>query len=118
METARILKRVCDAIEDKKGSGILILDLSGISSFTDFFVICQGQNQRQNQAISDAVREVVKKEFGIGPGHVEGYQEASWILVDYLNFVVHIFLPDTRQFFKLERLWSDGVKVQPEALSA
>ncbi len=82
------------------------------------FVICHGQNSRQNQAICDEILERLKKEKHRSPTHIEGYQHADWILMDYLDFVVHIFSPRTRQSYKLEKLWGDGVKVQPKALTA
>lgn len=113
-----LLRKVCEAIEDKKGEDILILDISTISSFTDFFVICHGFNARQNQAISDAIKERLKKEDKILPAHIEGYQSAEWILMDYLGCIVHIFSPEGRDFYKLERLWNDGEVVEPQAVNA
>ncbi|MGH9341709.1 MAG: ribosome silencing factor [Acidobacteriota bacterium] len=116
--TKEVIKRVYQAIDDKKGEEVMILDVSAISSFTDFFVICHGNNERQNQAICDEIREKLKKEMKINPAHIEGYQQADWILMDYLDFVVHIFSQQARQFYKLEKLWSDGVEIEPRALSA
>jgi ribosome-associated protein len=112
------LAKVCQAIEGKKGEDILVLDISEISSFTDFFVLCHGHNEKQVQAISDAVREVLTKEEQTRPVHVEGYRNAAWVLLDYLDFVVHIFSEPTRHFYKLEKLWSDGTEVNRHALSA
>jgi len=117
-ETKALLKKVFEAIDAKKGERILILDISKISSFADFFVICHGHNIRQNQAISDEIRERLKKEDGITPAHVEGYQSAEWILMDYLNCIVHIFSPEAREFYKLERLWNDGEEVKPKVVTA
>ena len=116
-KTKTLLNKVCKAIESKKGDEITILDVSKISSFTDFFVICHGNN-RQNQAICDEIMERLKKEEHRSPTHVEGYPHADWILMDYLDFVVHIFSPRTRQTYKLEKLWGDGVEVEPRALTA
>lgn len=113
-----VLKKVCQAIESKKGEEIAILDISQVSSFTDFFIICQGGNPKQNQAICDEIRAKLKKEAHLVPSHMEGYQEAEWILVDYLNFVVHIFSIGARRFYALERLWSDGVSIQVPAQTA
>lgn len=110
------LSRVVSLIEDKKGDGILVLDISEISSFSDFFVMCQGYNQRQNQAICDSIKETLKAEFKVSPSHVEGYEGAEWILMDYLDFVVHIFSPEARAYYKLERLWNDGKVVQTVAV--
>ena len=112
--TKNLLRRICEAIDDKKGEDILILDISKISSFTDVFVICHGFNARQNQAISDAIKERLKKEERVNPAHVEGYKAAEWILMDYLDCIVHIFTPEAREFYKLERLWNDGKVVEPQ----
>ncbi len=117
-KTKTLLKKVCEAIESKQGDEVTILDVSKISSFTDFFVICHGHNIRQNQAICDEILERLKKEEHRPPTHVEGYQHADWILMDYLDFVVHIFSLRTRQSYKLEKLWGDGIQVKPKALSA
>lgn len=117
-ETKAVLSKVCQAIEDKKGEGIVILDISDISSFTDYFVICNGLNRLQNQAICDEIRLRLKRDQNLVPSHIEGYDEAEWILMDYLQFVVHIFSEETREFYKLERLWSDGEEIEPAALIA
>lgn len=116
--TESILKKVCKTIDDKKGEETLVLDVSKVSSFTDYFVICHGYNERQNQAICDGIVEQLKKEDNLRPSHVEGYRQAEWILIDYMDFVVHIFSLRSRQFYKLEKLWSDGVELHPEALGA
>ncbi len=116
--TEAILKKVCKTIDDKKGEETLVLDVSKVSSFTDYFVICHGYNERQNQAICDGIVEQLKKEDNMRPSHIEGYQQAEWILIDYLDFVVHVFSVRSRQFYKLEKLWSDGVELHPEALGA
>lgn len=117
-KTKKVLRKICEIIDEKKGEDILVLDISEVSSFADFFIICHGYNQKQNQAICDGIRETLKKEYRLHTDHVEGYQQADWILMDYLNFVVHIFSPQARQFYKLDRLWSDGVQLEPKALSA
>ena len=117
-QTEAILNKVCEAIEGKKGDDITILDVSRISSFTDFFVICQGDNNKQNQAICDKIVEKLKKEEHRFPTHIEGYQHAEWILMDYLDVVVHIFSAQTRQSYKLEKLWSDGIEIKPKVLTA
>ena len=112
------LAKVCQAIEGKKGEDIQVLDISQISSFTDFFILCHGNNEKQIQAICDAIREVLAKEEQTRPAHVEGYRNAAWVLLDYLDFVVHIFSEPTRRFYNLEKLWSDGTEVNRHALSA
>ena len=116
-DTKKKLKRVCDAINDKKGLDIALLDVHEIASFTTYLVICDGGNRKQTQAICDAVMQAMKEEK-LSPAHVEGYSEAQWILVDYLEFVVHIFTTDTREFYGLERLWGDGIRVELQALTA
>ena len=113
-----ILRLVCKAIADKKGEDVTVLDVSDISSFADFFVICNGTNARQNQAISDSVAAALKTQMGITPAHIEGFDNAEWILLDYLDFVVHVFSESARDFFKLEKLWSDAVKLPTTALTA
>ncbi len=117
-KTKTVLRKVCEAIESKKGGEVTILDVSKISSFTDFFVICHGNNEKQNQAICDGIMERLKKEKHGFPVHVEGYQHAEWILMDYLDFVVHILSPRSRRSYQLEKLWGDGIEVKPKALTA
>ena len=116
-KTRTLLQKVCAAIEDKKGENLIVLDISTISSFTDYFVICHGFNARQNQAISDEIKERLKREESVSPAHVEGYQSAEWILMDYLDCIVHIFSPESREFYKLERLWNDGKVINPQAVN-
>lgn len=111
------LSEVYSAIDSKKGEEIRFLDLRKVCSFTDFFVICQGNNSKHNQAICDEIVARLKKN-GERPASIEGYENAEWILVDFLNFVVHIFAPETRTFYKLEKLWSDAEIIQPDALTA
>lgn len=118
MNTVEAVKTVCEAIEEKKGTDVVILDISKISSFADYFVICSGFNPRQNQAICDGIRERLKRQNPEVRSHIEGYREADWILLDYLDYVIHIFSPEAREFYKLERLWNDGETVDLEALIA
>jgi ribosome-associated protein len=99
------------AAESKKAQDVVVLDLREVTSFTDYFVICSGTNARQNQAISDEVYLQLKK-GGELPVSLEGYEHAEWILQDYGDFVVHVFLPQTREFYDLERLWRHGKPVQ------
>lgn len=103
-----LLTLVYEAIQDKKGEQILVVDIAEISSFTDFFVICQGNNERQNRAICDEVLNRLKKCEKLRPSHIEGYEAGEWILLDYMNFVIHIFSLRTREFYQLEKLWRDG----------
>ena len=97
---------------DKKAVNMVALDLRPVASFTEFFVVCSGTNQRQVQAIADEISEQLKKQLGQSPVRVEGYNTAEWLLMDYGDFVVHIFDKDARDFYDLERLWRDAVKVE------
>ena len=103
------------AAEEKKALDIKVLDLTGVSSFTDFFVICTGSSAKQNQAISDEVAMRMKKR-GELPLSVEGYNQAEWVLTDYGDVVVHALTPKARTYYDLERLWREGkpVEIPPE----
>jgi len=103
------------AAESKKATDIKVLDLSGITSFTDYFVICTGNNQRQIQAIADEVQMQLKN-AGERPLSVEGYDQAEWVLADYGDFLVHIFSPKSREYYSLERLWKSAkeIEIPPE----
>jgi ribosome-associated protein len=105
------IKRAADAAADKKSEDLVILDLRKASAFTDFFVICTGANVRQVQAIADAVQEALRAE-GIRPSLVEGYERGQWVLIDYFDFIVHVFSPATRAFYGLERLWGDAKRIE------
>jgi ribosome-associated protein len=96
---------------DKKASDVVILDLRHTPAFTDFFVLCSGQSTRQVKAIADAVEETLRA-AKIRPAHVEGYDRAEWILMDYFTFIVHVFTPQTRAFYSLERLWGDAKRIE------
>lgn len=107
MERQGVLDAV-RACEAKKGAGTMVLELEkGSSAFTDFFVICSGSNPRQVQAISDEVEQQLAKS-GIRRQSIEGYNQADWILLDYVDFIVHIFSESTRKFYDLERLWKSA----------
>src|SRR5213593_2029228 len=92
---------------DRKALDIVQLDLREIIGYTDYFVICSGRTDRQTKAIHDAIHEGMKSEHGILPRRVEGLPGARWILMDYLDTVVHVFTPETRDFYRLEQLWGD-----------
>ncbi len=100
-----------DAALDKKAEDVAILDLKALTSFTDYFVVCHGLSGRQVQAISDRVEEKLK-ETRRRPAHIEGHAGGEWILMDYLDFVVHIFTEEKRKYYALERLWSDAPRVR------
>ena len=96
---------------DKKAIDPVLLDMREASSFTDFFLICTGANVRQVQAIADAVEEALRQ-HDMKPALVEGYDRADWILIDYFDFIVHVFAPTTRDFYSLERLWGDAKRIE------
>ncbi len=97
---------------DKKATDIVALDLREIASFTEFFAIASGSNQRQVQAVADEISDQLKKQFGSRPVRVEGYSTAEWVLLDYGDFVFHVFNGDAREFYDLARLWRDAKKVE------
>jgi ribosome-associated protein len=109
------IDRAVRAADDKKATDIVVLDLRKAAGFTDFFVICSGANPRQIRAIADAVVESLDA-TGAKPAHVEGYDRSEWVLLDYFDFVVHVFARDTRLFYGLERLWGSAERMElPEA---
>jgi ribosome-associated protein len=99
------------AAEDKKAIDVVVLDLRRAAGFTDFFVITSGTNSRQVRAIADAVMEALAKE-NVKPAHVEGYDRSEWVLIDYFDFIVHVFAPETRMFYGLERLWGNAERIE------
>jgi ribosome-associated protein len=112
-KTPRLPKAVATAVEaalDKKALDTVVLDLRKAGGFTDFFVICTGANPRQITAIAEAVRETLKQQLGERPAVAEGVDRSEWILLDYFNFVVHVFSRECRAFYGLERLWGNAVR--------
>jgi ribosome-associated protein len=101
---------VVRAALDKKALDVVVLDLRNTPAFTDFFVLCSGQNHRQVKAIADAVEEALRASK-VRPSHIEGYERAEWVLMDYFDFIVHVFAPQTREFYSLERLWGDAERI-------
>jgi ribosome-associated protein len=104
------IARAVRAALDKKAGDVVVLDLRHTPAFTDFFLLCSGQNARQVHAIADAVEDTLKA-AKVRPAHIEGYDRAEWILMDYFTFIVHIFTPQTRAFYSLERLWGDAERI-------
>ena len=96
---------------DKKAVDVVVLDLRNTPAFTDHFVLCSGLSQRQVKAIADAVEEALRA-VKVRPAHIEGYDRADWILMDFFTFIVHIFTPQTRAFYSLERLWGDAERIE------
>ncbi|HET7872119.1 MAG TPA: ribosome silencing factor [Terriglobales bacterium] len=108
--------RSVQAIESKKGEGVVILEMDrNAGAFTDYFVLCSGTNPRQIQAISDEIEKQLAQ-AGSRPNSVEGYKQAEWVLLDYVDFVVHIFSERARKFYDLERLWKSTRRVSPADL--
>src|SRR5690606_33770808 len=99
-----------DAAFDKKAHDVVVLDLEGICSFSDRFLLCTGDSVRQTQSIADHI-DTKLRQAGVRPAHVEGYGEGEWILIDYLDFMVHVFTGKAREFYDLERLWRAGKRV-------
>ncbi len=119
MKKNDLKRQVAEAINaclEKKAEQISILQLEkGSGPFTDYFVVCSGTNPRQIQAISDEVEERLKKD-GLRPAHVEGYKQAEWVLLDYVDFVVHVFSEKARKYYDLERLWKSAKRLEPAEL--
>jgi ribosome-associated protein len=105
-------RRIAELAQEKLAADVVILDMRPVCSYTDYFVICTGQNPRQTKAIYDAVREEMKKGDGVTPRTVAGEREASWILADYLDVVLHVFTPAAREYYRLEELWGDVPSVE------
>ena len=97
---------------EKKAFNITALDLREIASFAEFFIIVSGANQRQAQAIADEISEQLKKQLGVNASRIEGYRSAEWILLDYGDFIVHVFEEKSRGFYDLENLWRDAKRVE------
>jgi len=115
-ELKRQISEAIAACQDKKAEELTILELEkGSGAFTDYFVMCSGTNPRQIQAISDEV-ELRLKKSELRPAHVEGYRQAEWVLLDYVDFVVHIFSEKSRRFYDLERLWKSAKRLEPAEL--
>jgi ribosome-associated protein len=111
------LKIAVKAVDDKKASDIVTLDISGVATFANYFLLCTGDSSRQIHAIADEVEQKLEA-TGLRPSHVEGYQHAEWILMDYIDLVVHIFSKNARAYYDLERLWRDGKRLDVEKLLA
>jgi len=109
-DTPTRVREAVAAAEDRKAVDLRVLHLEKVSDFTDFFLICSGTSERQVQAIADAVQERMREEQ-VRPLHIEGYNRGQWVLLDYGDFVVHIFQEEPRRFYSLERLWGDAPDV-------
>lgn len=115
MTPEQLIQVAAEYAADKKAIDPVALDLRGVAGYTDFFLLATGNTERQAKAIHDGINEGLKKEHGILPRRVEGLTESRWVLMDYLDIVVHIFTPETREFYRLEQLWGDVPRVELKA---
>ena len=114
-KNSKIVKTIIAAIQDKKGEKIVSLDLRKINeAVADFFIVCEASNQPQIRAIAENIRNQVEEKCEERPYHQEGLQQMQWVLLDYVNVVVHIMLPDNRKFYQLEEMWSDAAATDHE----
>ena len=104
----KAVKHAVTLILDKKAEKIVVIKLKGISDITDFIIICHGNSSRQNKAISDEIQQKLKDVYKLKAFGVEGIQNTDWILLDYIDFIIHIFTAENREKFSLEKLWMDG----------
>ena len=119
LETNQLLAAAVEAADSKKAEDIRILALDpSESSLTDYFLICSGTNERQNVAISDEIEYRLKKDFGTLPNSVEGRRQGEWVLMDYVDFVVHVFMPEKREYYGLERLRKTATTLSPADLNS
>jgi ribosome-associated protein len=110
----RLARQIVELMDDKKALDIVALDVRGLANFTDYFIICTGRTDRQVKAIHDGVREGMKAEFDMLPIRTEGERERSWTLLDYGDCIVHVMLPDIREYYRLEQLWGDAPRWAPK----
>ena len=111
-------RRIAALAQEKLAEDVVILDMRPVCTYTDYFVICTGQNSRQTKSIHDEVHARLKHEGRTLPRSVEGERDASWIVADYLDVVLHVFTPETRRYYRLEELWGDVPSVEVEAATA
>ncbi len=110
MEPLALAQKTIEAASDKQASDIVLLDARGVCSFADYFVICSGESARQLKSIQDEIEHALKSE-GVRPVHFEGTTDSGWMLLDYGDVIVHIFAPEERQFYKLDKLWEEAKPV-------
>ena len=107
-DSVALAERIAEIAADKKAQNVRVLDLRGVVGYTDFFVVASGNTERQTKAIHDAIYETLKHEEGLLPRRTEGDREARWILLDYLDAVVHLFTQEAREYYRLEQLWGEA----------
>ncbi len=108
LDPPELADRIAELASDRKAADIRVIDLRGVVGYTDFMVVCSGNTERQTKAIHDAVYKSLKDEHGLLPRRVAGEREARWILLDYLDCVLHVFTPEARAFYRLENLWGEA----------
>ena len=108
IDSVALSDRIAEIASGRKAIDIRVLDLRGIVGYTDFFVVCSGNTDRQTKAIHDGIHQGLKKDHGLLPRRVEGLVEGRWILMDYLDVIVHVFTPEAREFYRLEQLWGEA----------
>ena len=108
LDSGALADRIAAICSDRKAIDLLVVDLRGMVGYTDYFVVCTGNTERQTKAIHDAVYRELKDDLGLLPRRAEGAGEARWILLDYLDVVLHVFTPQAREFYRLENLWGDA----------
>ena len=118
MRTDQLAEAICELAADKKALDVVALDLRDVIDYTDYFVVCSGTADRQVKAISDGILYGLKERHGVRPERVEGLGQARWVLMDYLDAVVHIFVPEVREYYALERLWGEAPQLRPSPKAA
>jgi ribosome-associated protein len=108
LDAEQLANRIAEIASDRKAIDIRVIDVRGLVSYTDYLVVCSGNTERQTSAIRDAIHKELKDDHGLMPRRSEGASEARWILLDYLDCVVHVFTPDARDFYRLDKLWGDA----------
>ncbi len=112
MSPGQLAQRIAELADSKLASDIVALDVGEIVGYTDYLVICTARNERQAKAIADEVQLQLKREDGLLPARMEGLPEARWILLDYLDCILHVFVPETRELYRLEQLWGEAPKLE------
>ena len=118
MTSTEQARRIAALAQEKLARDVVILDMRPVCTYTDYFVVCTGNNPRQTKGIWDEVHARLKKDDGLLPRSVAGESEATWIVADYLDVVLHVFTPEAREFYRLDDLWGDVPQETPEAASA
>jgi ribosome-associated protein len=113
-----LARRIAEIADSKQATDIVVLDMRGLVGYTDFLVICTARNERQAKAVHDEVHLRLKREGELLPGNVEGDADSRWVLMDYLDCVLHIFVPETRDYYRLETLWGEAPRLELDLVGA